>query len=131
MGHPFGFRPAFSLGIEFFMAFECPNKMEYLDELITVHCGVLEMQSAQSFHFKLIRQLIASLFKHFEKLGHKQDLDEIIELIYLCVDDAKVSDQFTFACLWVSTAQFSRHPFVSAVYQKAMSLMQRAHWFPC
>ncbi|KAI0298410.1 CHAT domain-containing protein [Multifurca ochricompacta] len=124
--HSFEFEPALSLGFNLYMAFECSNKMEYLDESITVHRGLLEMQSAQPFRFKVIQQLVVSLSKRIELLGHKRDLDEIVELILLGVNDrfAKVSYRFALSCFWASIARLTGHPSVSAAYQKATSLMQ-------
>ncbi|KAI0294720.1 CHAT domain-containing protein [Multifurca ochricompacta] len=124
--HPFGFQPALFLGGDLYMAFECSNKMEYLDESITVHRGVLEMQSAQPYHFFVIQELYGSLSERFRLLGRRQDLDEIIELFPLAVNDklAKVSDRFALSCDWASTARSARHPSVSDAYQKAMSLIQ-------
>ncbi|KAI0294722.1 CHAT domain-containing protein [Multifurca ochricompacta] len=125
-GHPFGSHSALSLGYDLYAAFECSNKMEYLDESITVCRGLLEMKSTRTFHFVLIQKLHKSLSKRFGLLGHKQDLDEIIELCPLAVDDkfAKVSDRFVLSCFWASLARMARHPSVSVAYQKAMSLIQ-------
>ncbi|KAI0294714.1 CHAT domain-containing protein [Multifurca ochricompacta] len=124
--HPFGFQPALFLGFDLYMAFECSNKMEYLDESITVHRGALEMQSAQPFHFILIKQLFESLYERFRLLGRRQDLDEIIELFPLGVNDkfAKVPDRFALSCDWALVTRVARHPSVSVAYEKAMSLMQ-------
>ncbi|KAI0298367.1 CHAT domain-containing protein [Multifurca ochricompacta] len=117
---------AFSLGYDLYAAFQCSNKVVYLDESITVHRGVLEMQCAQPFHFKVIQQLVASLSKRIELLGHGQDLDEIIQLFPLGVNDryAKVSDRFVYSCAWASISRADRNPSVSVAYEKAMSLMQ-------
>ncbi|KAI0297316.1 CHAT domain-containing protein [Multifurca ochricompacta] len=119
-------QPAFDLGFDLYMAFECSNKMEYLDESITLHRGVLEMQSARRYHFTLIKQLFKSLSQRFRLLGRRQDFDEIIELIRLGVNDkfAKVSDRFTLSCRWASIVRSAKHPSVSDAYQMAMSLIQ-------
>ncbi|KAI0293134.1 CHAT domain-containing protein [Multifurca ochricompacta] len=124
--HPFGFQPAFSLGFDLYMEFKCSNKMEYLDESITVHRGVLEMQSARGYHFFVIQQLYKSLSQRFRLLGRRQDFDEMIELFPLAVNDklAKVSDRFALSCDWASTARSARHSSVSDAYQMAMSLIQ-------
>ncbi|KAI0293141.1 CHAT domain-containing protein [Multifurca ochricompacta] len=120
------FLSARSLGLDLDMAFKCSNKMEYLDESITVYRGVLGMQRVQPFRFKVIHELVLSLSKRIKLLGHKQDFDEIIELIPLAVNDksAKVSDRFALSCFWASFARSARHPSVSAAYQMAMSLIQ-------
>ncbi|KAI0291363.1 CHAT domain-containing protein [Multifurca ochricompacta] len=125
-GHPFGFKSAFSLGGDLYMAFECSNKMEYLDESITVHRGVLEIKSARRYHFTVINQLLNSLSERFLLLRRRRDFDEIIELNYLAVNDkfANVSDRFVLSCRWASTARSTRHPSVSDAYQMAMSFIQ-------
>ncbi|KAI0298365.1 hypothetical protein B0F90DRAFT_1669097 [Multifurca ochricompacta] len=104
----------------------CSNKMEYLDESIAVHRGVLEMQSAQPFHFILIQHLFKSLSERFMLLGRRQDLDDFIELFPLGVNDkfAKVPDRFAFSCRWAFITRAARHPSVSVAYEKAMSLIQ-------
>ncbi|KAI0298421.1 CHAT domain-containing protein [Multifurca ochricompacta] len=124
--HPFGPQHALSLGIDLYMAFECSNKMEYLDESITVNRGLLEMQGAQPFRFKVIQQLVAFLYKRIKLLGHRQDFKEIIKLFPLAVNDrfARMPDRFAFSCLWAFVTRANRHPSVSAAYEKAMSLMQ-------
>ncbi|KAI0297324.1 CHAT domain-containing protein [Multifurca ochricompacta] len=124
--HPFGFGPGLFLGVDLYKAFECSNKMEYLDESITVHRGVLKMQSARGDHFFVIKQLLKSLSERSRLLGRRQDLDEIIELFPSAVNDklAKVSDRFAMSCRWASTARLTGHPSVSDAYQKAMSLIQ-------
>ncbi|KAI0296945.1 CHAT domain-containing protein [Multifurca ochricompacta] len=126
--HPLGFEPALVLGYDLYMAFKCSNKMKYLDESITTHRGLLEMQSAQPFRFIVIQQLAPSLSERFGLLGRRQDLDEMIKLFLLGVDDrfTKVSDRFALSCFWASTARLTRHPSVSAAYKKAMSLMQHS-----
>ncbi|KAI0292638.1 hypothetical protein B0F90DRAFT_230142 [Multifurca ochricompacta] len=124
--YPFGFQPAFYLGVDLYMAFECSNKMEYLDESITVLRGVLEMKSARPHHFTLMNELFVSLTRRFKLLSHRQDLDEIIELIPLAVDDkfARVPDRFALSCIWALITRTAQHPSVSVAYEKAMSLIQ-------
>ncbi|KAI0298366.1 hypothetical protein B0F90DRAFT_1918412 [Multifurca ochricompacta] len=97
--HLHGFLPVRSLGFDLYMAFKCSNKMEYLDESITVLRGFLEMQCAQPFLFGLIEQLLASLFERLKLLGRTQDLDEIIKLFPLGVNNKfeKVSNRFAFS----------------------------------
>ncbi|KAI0298389.1 CHAT domain-containing protein [Multifurca ochricompacta] len=124
--HLYGCLPAHSLGSDLYMAFKCSNKMEYLDESITVHRGVLDMQCAQPFRLGLIRLLAQSLSERMGLLGRRQDLDEFIELFPLGVNDKllKVSDRFTLSCAWASIARTARHPSTSVAYEKAMSLIQ-------
>ncbi|KAI0293145.1 CHAT domain-containing protein [Multifurca ochricompacta] len=124
--HPFGSQPAHSLGGDLYKAFKCSNKMEYLDESITVLRGALEMKGAQPYHFSVIKNLLKILSERVLLLGRRQDLDEIIELFPLAVNDkfAKVSDQFAYSCHWASITRTARHSSVSDAYEKAMSLMQ-------
>ncbi|KAI0293377.1 CHAT domain-containing protein [Multifurca ochricompacta] len=124
--HLSGLQSVLFLGYDLYAAFECSNKVVYLDESITVHRGVLKMQSAQPFYLSVIQQLFVSLFKRLELLGRIQDLDEVIELFPLGVNDhfAKVPDRFSFSCLWAFITRAARHPSVSVAYENAMSLMQ-------
>ncbi|KAI0298392.1 CHAT domain-containing protein [Multifurca ochricompacta] len=124
--HLLGFLPARSLGFDLYMAFKCSNKMEYLDESITVHRCVLEMQSAQPFRFGVVQQLVVSLSQRIALLRHRQDLNEIMKLFSLGINDkfTKVPDRFGFSCAWAFIARMARHPSVSVAYEKAMSLMQ-------
>ncbi|KAI0293149.1 CHAT domain-containing protein [Multifurca ochricompacta] len=124
--HLFGFQLALSLGSDLYKAFKCSNKTKYLDESITVHRGLLEMQIAREYHFFVIQQLIMFLYNRFRLLGRRQDLDEVIELNYLAVNDkfARVFDRFVLSCRWAPIARVTWHPSVSDAYQKAMSLIQ-------
>ncbi|KAI0293136.1 CHAT domain-containing protein [Multifurca ochricompacta] len=127
--HSFGSKTAFYLGFNLYMAFECSNKMEYLDESITMNRGVLEMQSTQPYYFISILQLFVTLSKRFRLLGRRQDLDEMIELFPLAVNDkfAKVPDLFALSCVWASAARTARHPSVAVMYEKAMSIIQSSY----
>ncbi|KAI0291359.1 CHAT domain-containing protein [Multifurca ochricompacta] len=124
--YPSGFQSALDLGNDLYAAFECSNMMEYLDESITVHRGVLKMQSAQPVYLSVIQQLVQSLHKRFKLLDCEQDLDDMIELISLGVNDkfAKVSHRFALSCAWASLARITSQPSVSVAYEKAMSLIQ-------
>ncbi|KAI0298357.1 CHAT domain-containing protein [Multifurca ochricompacta] len=124
--HPFGFRPALSLGYDLYAAFKCSNKVMYLDESITLHRSVLEMQNFEAFRFKLIQRLVLSLSTRLMLLCRMQDFDEVMRLFPMGVSDrfARMPDRFAFSCVWASATRATRHPSISVAYEKAMSLMQ-------
>lgn len=131
LGDPFRFFPLGSLGRVLLTAFELTNKIEYLEESIALHRDVLKLPSAQALHFTIIRRLISSLSTRFLLVHHRQDLEEIIQLMPTAVHDkyTRVPDRFRFSCLWAYIARIAGHPSVSTAYESAMSLMQSSLFF--
>ena len=113
-------------------AFLRTNKIEYLNEAISVHHQVIE-SPFQITRFKIFPLLSMSLLlrsQHFP--GHcTQDLNEAMELLSHCVNNTYQSlpDRFRHACTWASVARLTRHPSVSSVYETALALMQEALLF--
>ncbi|KAH9027745.1 hypothetical protein EDB84DRAFT_1677426 [Lactarius hengduanensis] len=61
----------------------------------------------------------------------REDVDEGVKLLPLCVTDGHASppSQFQFACSWASFARGCRHSSTSTAYEKGISLMQKALLF--
>ncbi|KAI9464121.1 CHAT domain-containing protein [Lactarius psammicola] len=128
---PLKFLPLESLGRVLLTAFELTNKIEYLEESIALHRDILKLPSAQALHFTIIRRLISSLSTRLRLVHHKQDLEDIIQLMPIAVHDkyARVPDRFQLSCLWAYVARIARHPSVSTAYESAMTLMQSSLFF--
>jgi CHAT domain-containing protein len=108
------------------VAFDRTKRVEYLDESITRHREVLQLDSAQLAHFSIIQRLIWSLSIRWRLFRRGQDLDEVMHLFALGVRDTYATDpsRFELACHWAYTARISRHHSLSTAYENAMSLMQ-------
>ena len=116
-----------------FDAFERTMKIEYLNESISVFHQVIESPFPHYTHFMILPRLSYSLFsrsQHFP--GHRtQDLDEAMELLSQCVNNASYTlpDRFWHACRWAFAARRTQHPSVSSAYETALALMQDALLF--
>ncbi|KAI9449759.1 CHAT domain-containing protein [Lactarius psammicola] len=110
-------------------AFKRTNKIEYLNESISIHRQVLERPSANVIRSWTLRQLVQSLLTRYMYLPghHMQDMDELAKLISQHANDGHVTlpHRFQSACEWAWFArQVSLHPSVSTAYESAISLMQ-------
>ena len=113
------------------LAFERTNKLNYLDESITLGYDILDLKSAQYFHFPAIRHLISSLLSRSSLLGQREDLDEVLRLMPLALryQYARAPDRFKHSCDWAYLARHMQHPSVLIAYKSAMSLMQKSLCF--
>ena len=109
-------------------AFVRTNKIEYLNESISVRRQLIESPLLQAFRFLILTALSNSLLARSLRFpGYRsQDLDEALELIsqYVNGAHATVPDRFQRACRWAYTARHTRHRSVSSAYDTALSLMQ-------
>ncbi|KAH9956371.1 CHAT domain-containing protein [Russula dissimulans] len=124
--HPFSYIPLCFLCDDLLIAFEFTRSVDYLEESIILHRGLLTMQDAQALHFNIMRRLVACLCVRFRLLRRRQDVDEIMYLCPMALNDkyASVVDRFKFLCLWTRLARHFSHPSVSAAYESAMLLMK-------
>jgi hypothetical protein len=125
--------PAFLVNLFGFFnleAFDRTNKIEYLNESISVYRQVSEPPIPQPIRFTTFALLSYSLFLRSQLFpDHRtQDLDEAMELLSLCVNNVykSLSERFWLACMWASFARETRHPSVSSAYEAALALMQEA-----
>ena len=120
-------------GIVTFDAFQRTNKIEYLNESISVHRQGIESPFPQAMRFMILPLLSRSLFlrsQHFP--GYRtQDLNEAMELLSQCVNNTynSLPDRSYLACMWAFFARHTGHPSVSSVYETALALMQEALLF--
>ncbi|KAI9428886.1 CHAT domain-containing protein [Lactarius psammicola] len=109
-----------------FAAFKRTNKIEYLNESISIHRQVLERPSTHVIRSETLGQLAQFLFTHWLYFpGHRtQDLDELVKILSQSANDglASLPKRFQSACAWALVARCTRHPSVSAAYESAMSL---------
>jgi CHAT domain-containing protein len=118
-----------SFGGLLFEAFNRTNKIEYLNESISV----LRRQLIESKLLQALRLLILpdlSMYLLARSLlfpgYHTQDLDEALDLFsqYVSSTRASVPDRFKRAGAWAFLARHTRHSSVSTAYVTALSLMQ-------
>ena len=114
-------------------AFQRTEKIEYLNESISVLRQVIESPFPQVIRFKRLSLLSDSLIlRSLLSPGHRaQDLNEAMELASQCVNNAYESlpDRLQHACQWAIAARHIRHPSVSSAYETALALMQDALLF--
>ncbi|KAF8461958.1 CHAT domain-containing protein [Russula ochroleuca] len=115
-----------ALGVLLPRAFACTNKIEYLNEAISVLRDNFSTQGVQQANFSVIEGLISSLSIRFNLLHRREDFDEIMQLFPVAVNDecARTPDRFLLSCDWARIARNSGHSSTSAAYDCAISLMQ-------
>jgi CHAT domain-containing protein len=116
----------FSFANFLYFAFNHIEKVEYLDESVTLHREVLGVENARLFHFTITCRLIESLSTRWRLFSQESDLDETMELFAKGVKDTQATapSRFELACHWVDTARISEHNSLPIAYEHAMSLMQ-------
>jgi CHAT domain-containing protein len=106
-------------------AFTCTNKIEYLNEAISVSRDIFNTRFGGA-NFFVILGFIASLRMRFKLLGLREDFYEIMQLFPIAVNDehARTPDRFLVSCDWAGWARTSGHPCTLTAYDCAISLMQ-------
>jgi CHAT domain-containing protein len=105
------------------------KKIEYLNESIEVHRQLFESSSfKQAERLRTLPRLSRSLIARFQSFPsyRTRDLDEALELISQCVNNALVAlpDRLWIACHWADRTRSIRHSSVSSAYETALSLLQ-------
>ena len=106
-------------------AFELTNEPEYLNESIDICRNILEERRAQSMHISVILRLIPMLSTRFKLSNDRNDLDQMIQLFPIISNCPYASSRECFVaitCLTHDSRTFG-HPFTSAIYNSAISLM--------
>ena len=115
--------------------FDRTNKIEYLNESISVRRQVIESPLSHPGLFRSLSLLSLSLI-HRSVLfpGYRtQDVTDVLNLLSQRVNDAHGSfpDRVMLACMWTIIARRYRHPITSTAYETALSLMQATlHFSP-
>ena len=111
-----------------YKGFERTDKIEYLNESISILRQLLTRPLPPFLHFPTLRQLSLSLIIPFKSSpGYREKhLNEAMELLPQCFNDkdASLSDRLRLACFWAEVARFTRHRSASTAYETAVSLMQ-------
>ena len=116
---------AIALGLLLLRSFSYTNKIEHLNEAISVLRDDLSFPGVQPVYFAVVQRLISSLSIRFNMLHSREDLKEIMQLFPLAVNDirARTPDRFQISCQWTRVARNFGHPCVSTAYDCAISLM--------
>jgi hypothetical protein len=121
--------PLFTLfGQIIFAAFRQTEKIEYLNEAISIRRQAVETSFSQAMRFAslyLLSQTLLARNQHFPGYS-TQDLDEGLETLsqYVNIAQGSLPDRFRYACQWAFVARLYRHSSVSSAYETALSLMQ-------
>jgi tetratricopeptide (TPR) repeat protein len=128
---PWRRNPLMTLVSIFLLAFEETREISYLNEAIAVDYDILELKSAQKYHFRITRGLVDRLCTREKLLGQREDLHEAIRLISLSVDyqNEPEPDRFRLSCQWAILARNIQHPTTLTAYKTAMSLIQKSLFF--
>ena len=107
-------------------AFECTNKIEYLNEAISVGRDNLNIPDLETQHCVIRSKLTSSLFTRFNLLHQTEDMDEIMQLFPMAANDSRVRipRRFGISCQWAHYARILEYPSTSTAYDCAVSLMQ-------
>ena len=106
-------------------AFLCTNKIEYLNEEISILRDDVYTRSTLTTRANY-SGLISSLSTRLKLLHRREDFNEIMQLFPMAVNDEHrvAPDRFPISCLWARTARRTGHTSTSAAYASAMQLMQ-------
>ena len=106
-------------------AFELTNELAYLNESIDISRSMLEARHTQWMHVWVIEQLISSLSTRFELFKDRNDLDQMIQLFPVISNCtyAQAPDRLKLTFCLTAYSRVSQHPFTSAIYSSAISLM--------
>ncbi|KAH9047457.1 CHAT domain-containing protein [Lactarius deliciosus] len=115
-----------SLSDDLCLAFERTNKIDYLDESITLDYDILKVKSAASYY--TIPRLVSSLLTRSQLLDRLEDCHEAMRLVSSAVDDehAQEPERFMHSCKWATIARRIGHPSALTAYKSAISSMQRS-----
>ena len=107
-------------------AFRSTDKLEHLNESITVRRDILNMPGSQLTQPNIILPLISSLITRLVRLRRPDDLGEIMRLFPIAATDTcvRIPDRFTISCQWAGFARHTEHPSTSTAYDSAISLIQ-------
>jgi hypothetical protein len=108
------------------------NKIEYLNESISIFRRLLGLPLIPYLRFRVLHGLFLSTFTRSEALSssppdqRRNDLDEALELLSHCVNNehGDFHERCWLACQWSSIARDTGHPSVSTAYESALSLIQ-------
>jgi CHAT domain-containing protein len=126
--HPdsdFAYLAGTGLGVLLPRAFSCTNKIEYLNEAISVLRDIFKSRP-RGTNFFVIQGLIDSLCTRFKLLSVREDFYEIMQLFPIAVNDerARTPDRFQISYDWACCARISRHSCTLTAYDCAISLMR-------
>jgi CHAT domain-containing protein len=114
------------LGHLLYRAFEKTDKIEYLDESISVYRDSLAMSGTMISRSTMAARLCNSLLSRFKLLPGREDLNEIMQLTAAITTytNKRASYRFQVSYTWAWNARLCRHPSVTAAYENAISFMQ-------
>jgi CHAT domain-containing protein len=118
-----------SLGVLQFRAFECTNKIEYLDQAISSARHHINTSDPLVSRVASLLGLIKFLTSRLDLFRRTEDLDELMQLFPMVAADygyTRLLHQSQISCKWASIARRFGHPSVSTAYDRAMSSMEVA-----
>jgi tetratricopeptide (TPR) repeat protein len=115
-----------ALRVHLHRAFLFTNKIEYLNEAISVLRDHFNAQGVQRADSSVLFRLIESLSTRYDLLRCGEDYNELMQLFstVASIERLRTPDWFLISCSWAGLARLSGHSSTLAAYDCAMSLMQ-------
>ncbi|KAI9509688.1 CHAT domain-containing protein [Russula earlei] len=119
------------LGEVLYTAFSFTHDIRYLDESISVLRDLLTSMVQSRQHYGVIATLSSCLYRRFCWLHHKEDIDEVVQLLRVAVhhESVNIQHRFEMSCHWARIAHMHGHPSVLMAYDISMSFMQETLTF--
>jgi len=117
----------FALGHLLYRAFKCANKIEYLDEAISVtRDDISTVLDSQIIHLRALTLFPVLLTQRITLLHQKEDVNELMEHYAKLsnIENEYLVPKVEISCDWAFFAREWGHPSVSTAYDTAMSSMQ-------
>ena len=120
-----------ALGRLLYRLFSLTNNIEYLNESITVYCGLIKMPGVPTDFHNINISLIVTLHCRLKLFKAGGDINEIRELSTAVATDmsTEVLLRFHISCAWASAARYFGQPSTLNAYETAISLMQESLYF--
>ena len=116
------YRSANSLGEALLHAFECTDRLEYLDQSVATFRDMLQMPIPRYSRFNVLWQLLDALRVRISLSGEPDDVEESMRLYFMASKDtyADSQERFMVSCRWALIARLNGHPTASTAYEAAI-----------
>jgi tetratricopeptide (TPR) repeat protein len=124
--HQWSFLPTVAFAHILFEAYQRTNRLDYLNEAITLYRDLRKGSVPKSIRFHAGYKLLKSVIARSNLFHLRPDIEEAVQLLPELANDgtAEVFTRFNISCGWAYYARISGQPSASVAYETAMSLMQ-------
>ena len=120
-----------TLGKLFYRAFECTDKVEYLNKAISSIRDSINIEISPLYRIALNLDFVSCLSTRFKLFHRREDMIEVMHAHEMTVKHQhfEPSLRFKFACQWAGLSRLLNHPSTSTAYDCAISSMQASLTF--